>query len=258
MREYLLTCENVSNYGEAVRRLRRLPRRVTLRIPIQWNDDEGHIDDPNDYVNAFRALSAVADVMIQFADSSAMKHFTPRSFDHHVKECLSVLGSFCKSAEAGNEVNGNWLGDRTAEKVQRALTACSHTNLHTVVTYYLSADQPRQMFDWIARHPLRSNYALISHYPNTTPDSSADPLNVFAEFSRAFPNSTVGWGEYGTEDADDNNTASMDERARLVRLVEREWWELIAPRVGNYAGLGGYWDWATDSALDQTFGEVWA
>lgn len=175
MREYLLTCENVSNYGEAVRRLQRLPRRVMLRIPIQWNDDEGHIDDPNDYVNAFRAFSAVADVMIQFADSSAMKHFTPGSFDDHVKHCLSVLGSFCKSAESGNEVNGDWLGKRTAEKVQRALTACSHANLPTVVTYYLSADDPRQMFDWIARHPLSSKYALISHYPNTTPGVSAEP-----------------------------------------------------------------------------------
>src|SRR2546423_476354 len=110
MREYLLTYEVVRDYRDAARRLQLLPHRVMLRIPIQWNEESGKIDDPGEYVDAFKALSEVADIMIEFVDSDAMKHFTPELYGDHVGNCLRTLGAYCKVAEAGNEVNGNWLG----------------------------------------------------------------------------------------------------------------------------------------------------
>lgn len=258
MRLYLLTYEVVADYTAAAARLSRLPHRVMLRVPIQWNEEQGRMDDPGDYAAAFAALSEAADIMIEFVDSDAMKHLSPDSFEHHVRECLSVLGPHCKVGEAGNEVNGDWLGGHTAEKVRRAIAACTDHGLPAAVTYYLSADDPQQMFDWIGDNPLSSRYALISHYPNTTPGAQVDFKSVFEQFAGNFPADTIlGWGEYGTEDADGRNTAPTSEREALIREVEQVSWRRIAPAIGNYAGLGGYWDWGTDTDLDRVFLDVW-
>jgi hypothetical protein len=64
-------------------------------------------------------------------------------------------------------------------------------------------------------------------------------------------------GEYGTEDAEGNNTARMSEMEALIREVEQNSWASVSPVVSNYAGLGGYWDWGTDTTLDKVFDEVW-
>lgn len=258
MRQYLLTYEVIADYAQDAQRIATLPHRPRLRIPIQWNKGRGRIDDPSNYVDAFRALSAVADIMIEFVDSQSMKHFTPASFEAHVRNCLSVLGTFCKVGEAGNEVNGNWLGNHTADKVRRALDVCKEHGLTTAVTYYLSADDESQMFGWIDENRLSSAYALISHYPNTTPGVTIDPKSVFARFAEKFSEPTlIGWSEYGTEDADGKNPSTMNERAALIREVESDWWNKISPSISNYVGLGGYWDWGTDTELDEVFKEVW-
>lgn len=258
MRQYLLTCELArKNYQDAVRRLKLLPQRIMLRAPIQWDSGKQEMDDPRDYVDAFRALSEVADVMIQFVDSSAMMHFSPGSLEEHVEKCLDTLGNFCRVAEAGNEVNGDWLGTDTAAKVERALKVCKRRNLMAAVTYYLSADEPQQMFKWIDDNPLASELTLISYYPNSTPGIQVDPAEVFAKFADRFPESMIGWGEYGTQNADSENKAPMRERAAFVRKFEREYWDMLAPLFSNYAGFGGYWDWQTDRKLDGVFAEVW-
>src|SRR5262249_16922856 len=152
------------------KQLSRFPRKATLRIPIQWNKKTQQMEDPASYVPALEALSRVADIMLCFADSSAMKHFgTAQDFENHVVLCLRALRRYATIAEAGNEVNGNWLGTGVEEKVRRALDACNGAKLPAAVTYYLSADAPDQMFEWIRQHPLPgTSYSLISHYPNTT------------------------------------------------------------------------------------------
>ena len=75
MRIYSLTLETTKKYKKAIKRLKSLPQKVTLRIPIQW--DKGKIDDPNNYIEVFREISEVSDIMIEFVDSDAMKHFSP-------------------------------------------------------------------------------------------------------------------------------------------------------------------------------------
>lgn len=263
MRIYSLTCETTENYKEAIERLKSLPQKITLRIPIQWNGEKGKIDDPNDYLDVFRDISAVSDIMIEFVDSDAMKHFSPDSYGRHVGKCLEVLGRYCKIGEAGNEVNGSWLTkegetDTTAEKVRRALTACNDAGLPTAVTYYLSADEPRQMFDWIDANPLTSNYALISYYKNSSPGFSIDPVAIFEEFGAKFrPPYIVGWGEYGTQKANGKNPFGKKERIKMIEFFEHECWNKISPKVDNYAGFGGYWDWAEDEFTDETFKTEW-
>lgn len=55
-----------------IERLKRLPHRVMLRIPIQWNGSK--MDDPGVYKDVFQALSEHADLMIEFVDSDAARH----------------------------------------------------------------------------------------------------------------------------------------------------------------------------------------
>jgi hypothetical protein len=262
MRVYLLTCESIQNTRQIVRRLASFPKRVTVRLPIQWDDINQRIDDPADYRDDFEAISKVADIMIEFVDSDAMKNFSVDEYEVHVKKCLDELGEFCSLAEAGNEVNGNWLANSTDppsityDKVKKALSACSG-HLPAAVTYYLSADDPRQMFEWINRYPLESSHVLISHYPNTTPDSVIDPLSVFTEVSESFPTSSIGWGEYGTEDADNNNHASTKDRKKMIRFVESDCWSTVSQQLNAYVGGGGYWDWRTDRFSDSVLKDIW-
>ena len=174
-----------------------------------------------------------------------------------------MLGRYCKIGEAGNEINGDWLTnpgetDRTAEKVRLALTACNEARLPTAVTYYLSADEPRQMFDWIHANPLTSNYALISHYKNTSPGFSIDPVAIFEEFGGIFRSPcVVGWGEYGTQNANGKNPFGKEDRIKMIQFFEHDCWNNISPKVENYVGFGGYWDWAEDDFTDETFKTEW-
>jgi hypothetical protein len=138
------------------------------------------------------------------------------------------------------------------------LAACNDYGLATAVSYYLSADDQDQMFSWIDENRLKSAYALISHYPNTTPDNTIDPLSVFSRFAYEFSNDIkLGWGEYGTENANGKNPHPMREREALILKVEIDWWHSISAAIDNYVGLGGYWDWGTDTVLDDVFKEVW-
>jgi hypothetical protein len=53
MRLYLHTCESISDevgVRHIIERLKRLPHRVMLRIPIQWNGSK--MDDPGVYKDA--------------------------------------------------------------------------------------------------------------------------------------------------------------------------------------------------------------
>jgi hypothetical protein len=64
MRLYLLTCEVIGDYQGAAERLKRLTQRIMLRIPIQWDSEKNKMDDPHNYVESFKTLSRVADIMI--------------------------------------------------------------------------------------------------------------------------------------------------------------------------------------------------
>jgi hypothetical protein len=62
-------------------------------------------------------------------------------------------------------------------------------------------------------------------------------VSIFTRFAQKFSDDIkVGWGEYGTQNANGKNPHSMDERAALIRKVERDWWLLRADKeeVGGH------------------------
>lgn len=268
MRLYLLTVENVlnANVGDLVRRLQGLPQRVMLRIPIQNNG--GKMDDPRDYVDAFKALSAHADLMIEFVDSDAAARLTADDYRKHVNKCVdSELRQYCKVGEAGNEINGgNWKKKgakhphkprEVVQMVQSALDACARVKLPAAVTYYLSTDEKPPMSEWIKTYAsgLKSEYAIVSYYPNSAPDAFTPEQmpGIFSEFREAVSAPVIGWGEYGIE----GEFGNVPEDGRsLVRQVERDYWRSLSS-IRGYAGLGGYWDWGTQEYMDEILREVW-
>jgi hypothetical protein len=216
---------------------------------------------------AFEALSAHADLMIEFVDSDAATHLTPDGYRTHVDNCLTELGRFCKVGEAGNEINGNnWKEgngkhphdpSEVVQMVQDAVGACSRAGLKTAVTYYLSTDEEPPMAEWIGRYArgLKSDYALVSYYPNSAKVAfSADQMpGLFREFADAVSAGEIGWGEYGTEGKYQN---VLQDGRDLIRHVEGDYW-LVLSTINRYAGFGGYWDWGTKEYTDEILQEVW-
>jgi hypothetical protein len=269
MRRYLLTCETIDDelrLQSIVVRLKAVPHRAMIRIPIQWNGK--NMDDPRSYEEAFRTLAGYSDLTIEFVDSDAAKHLTALAYQRHVEDGVAILGSYCTAAEVGNEVNcSNWTHgphphppEEVVQMVQNALDVCARVRLATAITYYLSTDEKPHMVEWIKRYAsgLNSQYALVSHYPNSAPIPFVDEeiLRVFAEFADSVHAPVIGWGEYGIEGEHTNVGKDLPARAALIRQVERDYWQALAG-IPRYSGFGGYWDCKSDEALANVFKEVW-
>jgi hypothetical protein len=268
MRQYLLTCESIDDERDVrqiTERVQRLPHRVILRIPIQWN---GHkMDDPQAYEKTFQMLSEHADLMIEFVDSDAARHLTETQYEAHVQACLEVLGQYCKIGEAGNEINGgNWNDEEgehphppeeVVQMVRGAVVACGNAGLTAAITYYLSTDEQPPMLEWMDRYAtdLRADYALISHYPNSArvAFTTDQMFEIFRKFSGIAHATIIGWGEYGTEGKFKNIPKDGKD---IVRTVEQEYWQRFA-QIPKYAGLGGYWDWKTETYIDEILQQAW-
>lgn len=269
MRQYLLTWEEnvIGNEVEIIRRLDAIGRRVLLRIPIQEHD--GTMDEPAAYEDAFVALKEHADLMIEFVDSDAAARITEAEYAAHVTKCLAVLGRHCTVAEAGNEINGaNWTKhDRKhkhphppAEVVQmvgKAVEAAHHFPLITAVTYYLSTDEQPPMLEWMRQYALnlKSDYGLISYYPNSAEVAfTRDELfQAFTDFGREVKAAQVGWGEYGLNGKFPHESSAKD----LVSRIEEEFWPSFSA-IPKYEGFGGFWEWQTHSEVDQVLKHAWS
>jgi hypothetical protein len=141
--------------------------------------------------------------------------------------------------------------------VRGALDACARAKLPAAVTYYLSTDEKPPMNVWIARYAagLKSEYALVSHYPNSAQELIApdEMVKVFTRFAREVDAPIIGWGEYGTEGCFKHPEITEE---TIIRQVEHDYW-LRLRGVRKYAGLGGYWDWEKNEQLDKVFRDVW-
>lgn len=253
-RVYGLTVDDVTDTQAILDGLVGLPR-VTLRVVM----------DPGvtawEYLPAVTELSRVADILLQPVDSSEVKGLRLRQYSQRFTDALSVLGRYAKYVEAGNEVNGSWLGHPSdvADKVNNALTQCRVARVSPVVTYYYDGDQPEQLTKWGGAYPLEPDVALVSVYPNSSRQRPSFD-DMFTRMENLFPTLPKGFGEYGTEDPNGNNGSSQTLRANLVRVVER----YVPPEtVTAYIGGGFYWDAyedvfrAAQAGLLPCFRQVW-
>jgi hypothetical protein len=273
MRRYLVTCHlTLREAGDAqllkglAARLKALPHRPLVRVPIEWNEATGDMTEPVEYRKAFDTLAGRADLLIEFADSEAMAKLPPERYRKHVEHCIAVLGEYSAIGEAGNEINSdNWHKpgsphphpyEAVAPMVQSGLEACASAHLPTAITYYLGVNQKYAMNEWIEKFAskLESDFALVSHYPNSGSFTDKEMRKTWAEFAERAHAPVIGWGEYGTQDA--AGAQHPKDAKKIVQLVEGHYWEMLG-RLGKYAGFGGYWDWTTDSEIDAELKALW-
>lgn len=193
------------NLTDAVAALKALPHKPTARIVY---DESGM--SVQDFCSAAKAVHVVAYVMAEILDSQFMKQQTAAQLSARTTALLNACSSEIDIVEAGNEINGNWLGSDVAAKLSAMYDAAKAVGKKTAVTFYLDCpgctDAPHEMFTWIdANVPARirtgSEYILVSYYKDDQQGYQPNWQQVFDKLSSRFPSSYLGLGEYGTENA---------------------------------------------------------
>lgn len=219
------------------------------------------------YQPSVQAIAAVADIMGQPVDSSEMASLTVSDVQARIADYLATMGSNVKIWEVGNEVNGNWLGSNVLPQITAMYTAAKAAGKATAMTFYYE-NPPTPGFDmlpWIDVNIPNGNgmrtgldYVLVSYYEDENNGhqlTQAELDAVFSGLASRFPNSLVGFGEFGWGKSP---PASDAIRADLLK----RFWGYRVPTVPSYVGGGFYWqfrqtmvpytlpDWAVLKALE--------
>lgn len=231
-RIYGLTATDIENVPQLIYIVKSLPVRVTLRI----------VCDPgipaNFYEDACADLFQLCDLMLSPVDSSAMTKYNGHGYRKRFDSYLKILGAYCKYVEAGNEVNGDWLGSDVGEMVKAANEMIKAKELLSVITYFYSGDEPEQMAQWYSRNPLDPDIALVSIYPHS---SSVSPCvdACFRYLQAMYPDKPKGIGEYGDQDGDGNRPETRDDELLLIKEFETY---QPPPEVKQYIAGGFNWN----------------
>jgi hypothetical protein len=213
------------------------------------------------YLKPVTELKRVTSIMGQIADSTDMKNYTPATYQARAESYLQGLNGLVDVWEIGNEVNGNWLGTGTFDKLKAAYSAVKVRNQKAALTFFYMGepadagnciDAPgNDQFSWIqskfqlglpaaSRDPatesmrLGLDEVLVSWYPDGCSDLKPDWTRVFTKLAGIFPNSKVGFGEIGTQNP---QYGSPYEKALI-----QEFYPLRSriPLPASYTG-GYYW-----------------
>ncbi len=236
--------------------IRNLGKPITARVVF----DEGM--PASYYLKPVTEIRQSARVMGEILDSSSMKGYTVSEYEARTKEYLRTLGAQIDYWEIGNEVNGNWLGTNTFEKIKVAYQAVRAEGKKTALTFFYMGepgdavnciDAPgNDLFSWInrqfqlglpagSRDPVTESMrnsldlVLVSWYPygcfNIKPDWSA----IFARLATIFPNSNVGFGEIGTAKPEFGSQREIEMIREFYPMASRI---VLPPRY-----IGGYFWW---------------
>ena len=214
------------------------------------------------YLKPVQELKAVASIMGEIADSTVMRNYSVSSYQARAQAYLQALKGIVDVWEIGNEVNGNWLGTGTFEKIKAAYSVVKANQGKTALTFFYMGepsdtnnciDAPgNDQFSWIQSKfqlslPARQrdseteamrlglDEVLVSWYPdgcfNLKPDWSA----IFTRLAGIFPNSKVGFGEIGTTKP---QYGSAYEKALI-----QEFYPMKSRIVLPSSYIGGYFWW---------------
>src|SRR6267378_5828765 len=131
---YGVTLDDVSNSAAQVNSLSRLARAPTARIVF----DKGV--SPSYYLKPVQQLRGVAYIMGELADSSYMKKYTVSQITTLAQNYTKTLGNLVDIWEIGNEVNGNWLGSNTLEKIEAMYDVVSAQGGATALTFFYEGE----------------------------------------------------------------------------------------------------------------------
>ena len=149
--------------------------------------------------------------MGELLDSYYMKKFTFEQYEQRIKDYYLHLDQHVDIWEIGNEINGEWLGEKNLviKKMLLAFDYFHSKNKITAITFYYNkgcyAHPEHEMFHWIKenvpnRMKQKLDYVFISYYEEDCNNQKPDWDNVFFKLGTVFPNSKLGFGEVGTSD----------------------------------------------------------
>ncbi|RPI16505.1 MAG: T9SS C-terminal target domain-containing protein [Ignavibacteriae bacterium] len=201
---YGVTIDGVNPISDIKTSLSSLPKKLTTRIVFdEWVP-------ATDYTNAVNQLSPVSFIMGEILDSYYMKDYSVAQYTARVNEYLSVLGSKVDIWEVGNEINGEWLGSNTVEKMTAAYNIINNAGKNTALTLYYNkncwANSNNEMFKWTNNNvpsymKTGLDYVWISYYEDDCNNYQPNWQVVFDSLHKIFPNSKIGIGECGTNNA---------------------------------------------------------
>jgi len=214
------------------------------------------------YLKPVQELKSVASIMGQIADSTDMRNYSTSSYQARAQGYLQALKGMVDVWEIGNEVNGNWLGTGTFEKLKAAYSVVKSNQAKAALTFFYMGepsdsknciDAPgNDQFGWIQskfqlglpaqqRDPeaeamrLGLDEVLVSWYPDGCSNLKPDWSAIFSKLAGIFPNSKVGFGEIGTQNP---QYGSPYEKALI-----QEFYPLKSRISLPSSYIGGYYWW---------------
>jgi hypothetical protein len=253
---YGVTLADISNINAIVTSLQHMPYVPTSRVVFDYGQPVAY------YSGALQKIAPYSYIMGQLADSSDMKNYNISTYQVHAQGFVSALSGQVDVWEVGNEVNGNWLGTNTQQKIEAAYDVVSSSKGATAITFFYMGEPSDanncivgpgyDMFSWInsmfqlSLNPsqrsaetekirLGLNYALISWYPDQCPGEKPDWTTVYNKLANIFPNAKVGFGEIGTATAQNGSQYEIDEINQYYPLAKTT---TLPPSY-----VGGYFWW---------------
>lgn len=230
---YGVTIDAVNNINNIVTAISNHRYRMTTRIVFdEWMP-------ATNYSVAVNKLDSVCVIMGELLDSYYVNDYTVAQYKARTDEYMGLLGSKVDIWEIGNEVNGEWLGnkDSVLAKINYAYNKARALNYRTALTLYYNKncwENPQnEMFRWVnanISNDMKQNldYVLVSYYEDDCNNLQPNWQVVFDSLHVIFPNSNLGIGECGT-----TNTVRKEEYInRYYRM------NITTPRY-----IGGYFWW---------------
>lgn len=224
--------------SKIVEKIKTLPQKPTVRIVMSTEKK------PKEYIELFKQIDKVADIMATPVDSSQMIEYKDiDSYRQRFVDSYKYLKDYVDIWEIGNEINGeDWLGDDEkfiSDKMLSAYEFIHQTKSKTALTLYYTKphSQKTEMKDWIELYLPQGikdnlNYLFVSYYEDDNDGYIPNWKEIFTYLEKIFPNSKLGIGECSSTKA---NTSINEKQAKY------DYYYNMPKYTKNY--IGGYFWW---------------
>jgi hypothetical protein len=258
--------------------LDELPDTATLERARAAVGDGGWVRlvlDPDTPLREYAAPVAAAHrlglrVLALPVDSSEMADLDDAAWRSRVTDAVAALPDV-DEWEAGNEVNGDWLGEDVAARVAWAVDHVhEHTQASVLVTLYWQlgeGEAENSLFTWLAAHPeavARADDVGLSVYPEEHPLGAATDA-VLTRLHAVLPGRTLLVSELGYGSADLQPVwwwGSRTDQTGAGRAAVASLYTL-APAAYPFIGGGPFWwyfaqDGGSGTPLQQALRAAWS